>query len=99
MKEYEQEGNKNENVASEPGVEYAVRTVSPATYPSTDVDSETIITEEEIEARLEAFFAEQKELFENNPVPEGYLTIEEAYQESLKHLEELYAKKKNNIES
>lgn len=99
MKEYEQEGNKNENVASEPGVEYAVRTVSPGTYPSSDNNSETELTEEEIETRLEAFFAEQKELFGNVSVPEGYLTIEEAYQESLKHLEELYAKKNSTIKS
>lgn len=96
MKEYEQK-EKAENVVSEPGVEYVASTISQVPCLSMDVDSEMDLTEEEIEAELKAFFAEQKEQYGDAPVPEGCVTIEEAYQESLKHLEELYAKKKSDI--
>lgn len=55
------------------------------------------LSDEEIEARLEAFFAEQRELFDSVPIPKECISIEEAYRLSMKHLEELYAKKKSSV--
>lgn len=99
MKECEQQEEKSENIASEPEIEYASAPASqipfhPAYNP--DVDLETDLTDEELESKLEAFFKEQRELKGDTPLPEGYHTIEEAYRESIIHLENLYAEKKRN---
>lgn len=63
----------------------------------TDIISEEDLSDEEVKARLEAFFAEQRELFDSVPIPEECISIEEAYRLSMKHLEELYAKKKSSV--
>ena len=60
-----------------------------------DVFSEMDLPDEELEARLEAFFAEQRECCGSTPIPEECIPMEEAYRTSIKHLEELYAKKKS----
>ena len=63
----------------------------------TDFISEEDLSDEEVKSRLEAFFAEQRELFDSVPIPEECISIEEAYRLSMKHLEELYAKKKSSV--
>lgn len=101
MEEYEQK-EKSENVFSEPEIEYAIHVKPQSPFVSSDVidiDLETELIEEEMDARLEAYFAEQRELIGDTPVPDGYQTIEEVYQESIKHLEDLYAKKKTHIKA
>lgn len=55
------------------------------------------LSDEELEARLGIFFAEQRELLGSASISEECIPIAEAYQKSIKHLEELYAKKKSRI--
>lgn len=97
MKEYEQ-NEKPKSEAKEPEVEYLVNPVIDEgnLIGLMDFDDDTL-SNEEIEARLETFFAEQRELQGDKPVPDGCISIEEAFRKSIKHLEELYAEKERNI--
>lgn len=55
------------------------------------------LSDEELEARLEAFFAEQRELCDSKSIPGDYITLEESFQKTIKNLKELYAKKKSRV--
>jgi hypothetical protein len=97
MKEYHQE-EKSESEAKEPVMEYVA---SPALDEGglislMDYDDDSL-SAEEMDAQLEAFFAEQRELQGNTPIPEGYYTVEEVYRSVIKKLEEYYAQKEGHI--
>ena len=99
MKDYEQE-EKDENTVKEPEVEYmANQLVDEAEIAHLLGLNEDITSIEDMETQLEAFFAEQRELHGDKPIPEGCISIEDAYRKSIKHLEELYAKKKSHIDA
>ena len=95
MKEYEQE-EKSEHVAKEPEAAYLTNPCVNEFLVNADLDFDDTLTTEEMESMLKAFFAEQRELFANQPIPQGYLTLEEAHKLSKKHLEDLYAQKKTD---
>lgn len=97
--EYEQE-EQSENAVNEPGIGYVAcpdQLIPCLPSLETDIISEVELSDEEIEARLEAFFVEQRELLDSAPIPEECAPMEEAYQKTIKHLEELYAKKKSRV--
>lgn len=97
MKEYEQ-NEKPKSEANEPEVEYLVNPVIDEDNLIGLIDfDDDMLSNEEIEARLETFFAEQRELQGDKPIPNGCISIEEAFRKSIKHLEELYAEKERNI--
>lgn len=99
MKEYEQ-NEKPKSEANEPEVEYLVNPVidEDNLISLMDFDDDTL-SNEEVEARLEALFAEQRELQGDKPIPEGYYTVEEVYRSVIKQLEEHYANKDGHINS
>lgn len=99
MKDYERE-EKNKDTVKEPEVEYManplVNEAEMAHFLGFNEDTTSI---EDMETQLEAFFAEQREFHGDKPIPEGCISIEDAYRKSIKHLEELYAKKKSHIDA
>lgn len=101
MEEYHQD-EKDESIAKDPEVTYVSQPspIMPRDLTNnTDIIGEIDLTNEEIGNDLDEFFAEQNTLFEDVSVPEGYITVEEAYKKSIKHLEDLYANKKSPIKA
>lgn len=90
MEDYEQK-DKTENNVSEPQPAYD-------TAMDATLEMEGNVNFEE-DFDLEQFFSDQRGLFGDQRMPEGCVTLEEAYRESIKHLKELYAKKESHIDA
>ena len=98
MKEYEQQEEKNENIASEPGVEYASAPTSHIPFhPACNPDVETQETEQ---LHIDEFFEKNKEAIEaacervrqdQTKAPEGYYSLKEFDELFKKKLLEAYA--------
>lgn len=97
MKDYHQE-EKSESEAKEPVMEYVASPVMDegCLINLMDYDVDTL-SAEEMDAKLEALFAEQRELQGDTPIPEGYYTVEEVYRSVIKKLEVYYAQKRGHI--
>ena len=56
-----------------------------------DLDLENDDLNEQVESRLEDFFARQRELTGEENLPEGCISLETSYRNSVSRLNELYA--------
>ena len=87
MKEYEQQEEKNENIAKEPEVEYMAT-------PLIDEDELDLDNEEyyvQMREELEATYAKDRMEYARHPIPEGHMSLEEFDQLLQKKLKERHA--------
>ena len=56
-----------------------------------DIDLDNDELNAQVEAGLENFFARQRELMEGESLPEGCISLEESYRNSINRLNERYA--------
>ncbi|MGX8712784.1 MAG: hypothetical protein ACSW8I_03750 [bacterium] len=56
-----------------------------------DLDLDNDELNARVESRLEDFFAHQRELTSEESLPEGYISLETSYRNSVSRLNELYA--------
>ena len=87
MKEYEQQEEKNENIAKEPEAEYMAT-------PLIDEDEFDLDNEEyyvQMREELEATYAKDRMEYARHPIPEGHMSLEEFDQLLQKKLKERHA--------